>query len=250
MDEDDLIAAAEQDDSTTDGLDESDDGGGLDENGDPLEAETDENGDPIEQEPEQEGEVGPPSAEATPYRPQFESADEAETWLRENVDAETVRALDTIINARIGNSRRAEDASSRFTREIDEAAPGFLGAQERDALRQLPPAQQADPGAAFMVSALPYMQRAQQSGNVAEALDAFAAAWQTRRGRTAAVPKPKPSPLPPAQRVVSKPGGGGGPVTRPARTPAPRNEDTEVINFIKGLGVTDNREASRYAREI
>lgn len=187
-----------------------------------------------------EPESPPPVA---PFRPQFSApaAEQAEAWLRENAGEDVYNALDVLINARLSSSRQAETVSGHYAGQIDSAAPGFLGVEERTMLRQLPPQQQADPGAAFLASASRYMRKAQETGDVTGALDAFASEWQSKRGKQTAAAPPV---LPPSQRVGAAPGGSAPSASRPVRPTRPAGASRTVAAI---FGV-DEGEADGYIR--
>ncbi len=191
--------------------------------------------------------TAPGTGNTAPFRPQVnQGAAASEEYLRTNLGDDLFNAMDGFFSAKYSAGRQAETASDYYAGQIDHAAPGFLGVQERAFLRQLPAAQQADPAAAVLATMKKYMEKAQQTGDAAGALSEFARDWNAKSGKAAA-PRAAPAVLPPSQRVAS----GGGGATRPV-TAAPRGRDSEMdsaVKYLESLGV-DNAEAKRYAREL
>lgn len=213
---------------------------GYDPNADPdPDADPNEDDDPPEVDPTQVEAAASPA-----FRPSFQPRNvaEAEQYLAENVDSNVLNSIMAVMDARYANARSGETISDHYVNQIEQAAPGFITAQERTFIRNMPPNQQADPGSVAFAAFSRSIQKASQSGNTVEAIDEFCADWMKRRGKTVA--KPVIAPLPPSQRVGTS-GGGGGTVTRPAAKQSSGGSLTS--NYLSGLGFdkTEARELER-----
>lgn len=211
--------------------------------------EYDDDGNPIEvsQTDTEPNEADPTQAEASaPFRPTFQPRNvaEAEAYLNENVDAGTLNALRAVMDAQYANARGGETIADHYINQIEQAAPGFITAQERTFIRGMAPQQQSDPGSIVFAAFMRPIQKATQTGNTVEAIDEICADWLKRRGKTVA--KPAITPLPPSQRVGGASGGGGGTVTRPVSKQS-GGGGSLTSNYLSGLGFdkTEARELER-----
>lgn len=250
MPEDDLIQnsdTTELPDSQNNEDSAQDEDDGYDPNADPdPDTDPNEDDDPPEADPTQV------EASASPaFRPSFQPRNvaEAEQYLAENVDSNVLNSIMAVMDARYANARSGETISDHYVNQIEQAAPGFITAQERTFIRNLPPQQQADPGSVVMATFSSAIRKASETGLPAEAITEFCEKWLKKAGKPI---QRAPAPvLPPSQRVGAS-GGGGGTVTRPAASngrglPANKGGST---NFLRDyVGLTD-REAQKLTREL
>lgn len=195
-------------------------------------------------------EADPTQVEASlaPVRPTFQprNIEEHMQLLSDKVDPDVLNSIFAVMNANYVNARGGETIADHYVNQIEQAAPGFITAQERTFIRNMPPNQQADPGSVAFAAFSRSIQKASQSGNTVEAIDEFCADWMKRRGKTVAA-RPAAPVIPPSQRAGGTSGGGGGTVTRPVSKQSNGGNLSHTSTFLSGLGFdkTEVRELER-----